>query len=311
MKNVDVIIPCYGSMHTIRAVVTGIFESLGEQYNTRVILANDCSPDGVWNEIIDLCHENHNVIGVNLSRNFGQQSARMAAMRYVKGDYVVFMDDDGQHDSNYISDMINKIDEGFDIVYASFESKKQAKWKTLGSDFHQITSEWFEEKPKGIRLSSFFVVKRYIVDALKKYPSPSPVIFGYLMKTTQNITCIPVPHRARIQGETGYTLKKLIRLWLNAVTSFSIVPLRLSSYLGFGSAAIGIITFIIIVIRKLLNPQIAAGYTSTVAIILLFSGIILLMLGLIGEYIGRMFMAINCVPQFVIKEVIKNEEERE
>ena len=217
---------------------------------------------------------------------------------------VVFMDDDGQHDSSFIPAMINKIDEGFDIVYADFEEKKQAKWKTFGSNFHQLTSEWLEEKPKGVHTSSFFVVKRYLVEELKKYPSPSPVIFGYLMKMTQNITSIPVPHKTRINGRSGYTLKKLIKLWLNAVTSFSVVPLRVSSYLGFLSAGIGIVALIIIVIRKLLHPEIAAGYTSTIAVILLFAGILLLMMGLVGEYIGGMFMTVNHVPQYVIKEVV-------
>ena len=308
MKKVDVIIPCYRSETTIGPVVDSIISSLSDDFQARIILTNDCSPDGVWKKICDLCNKYDNVIGINLSRNFGQQSARMAAMIYTEGDYVVFMDDDGQHDPEYIPKMIEKMDEGFDIVYASFETKKQAKWKTLGSDFHQITSEWFEEKPHGIRISSFFVVRGYIGNELKKYPSPSPVIFGYLMKTTQNIACIPVPHKARIEGTSGYTFTKLMKLWINAVTSFSVVPLRLSSYLGFFSAAVGMLTFIVIVVRKLIHPEIAAGYTSTIAVILLFSGIVLLILGLIGEYIGRMFMTINCVPQFVIKEVKKKED---
>lgn len=311
MKNVDVVIPCYGSLHTIRPVVEGILKNTEGKYNTQIILSNDNSPDNVWSEIRKLCEEHQNVIGVNLARNFGQQSARMAAINYVKGDYVVFMDDDGQHDSGYIQDMIEKLEEGYDIVYATFEKKQQAKWKTWGSDFHQLTSEWLEEKPKGVRTSSFFVIRRYIVDELKNYPSPSPVIFGYLMKTTQNIASIPVPHQARIQGKSGYNLMKLMKLWLNAVTSFSVVPLRFSSYLGFTSAGIGILALIIIIIRKLLHPEIAAGYTSTIAVILLFSGIILLMMGLIGEYMGRMFMTVNQVPQYVIKEVIGSKKEGE
>lgn len=308
MKNIDIIIPCYGSKNTIRPVVEGIFKTLDGLYNTRIILTNDCSPDRVWDEITDLCKDNQHIVGINLSRNFGQQAARMAAMEYVQGEYVVFMDDDGQHDSDFIPAMINKIDEGFDIVYADFEEKKQAKWKTFGSNFHQLTSEWLEEKPKGVHTSSFFIVKRYLVEELRKYPSPSPVIFGYLMKMTQNITSIPVPHKARINGRSGYTLRKLIKLWLNAVTSFSVVPLRVSSYLGFLSAGIGIVALIIIVIRKLIHPEIAAGYTSTIAVILLFAGILLLMMGLVGEYIGRMFMTVNHVPQYVIKEVVGNKE---
>lgn len=309
MSRIDVIIPCYNSMHSIRTVVEGILENLSEKHNVRVLLTNDNSPDRVWDEIQKLCLEHTNIIGINLSRNFGQQAARMAAMKYVEGEFIVFMDDDGQHDSKYIQNLIEKIEEGFDIVYASFEKKKQARWKTLGSGFHQITAEWFEEKPKGIHTSSFFIVRRYIVDQLKEYTSPSPVLFGYLMKTTQNIGCVTVPHNSRIEGTSGYTLKKLIRLWLNAVTSFSIVPLKFSSYLGFLSATIGIFALTIIVIKKLVYPQIPTGYTSTIAVILLFDGIILLILGLIGEYLGKMFMTINNVPQYVIKDVLNKNEE--
>lgn len=304
MTKIDVVIPCYNSMHTITPVVEGIFRALPEQFTSKVILVNDCSPDDVWEQIQTLCSRYQNVTGINLSRNYGQQSARMAALSYVDGDYVVFMDDDGQHDPTYIKDLIAKLEDGYDIVYAAFEAKQQARWKTLGSSFHQLTAEWLEEKPKGISTSSFFVVRRYVVDALRKYPSPTPLIFGYLMKTTQNVASIPVPHRSRIQGRTGYTLKKLFDLWLNAVTSFSVVPLRFASYIGLFSAIVGMLALCYIVARKLLEPTIAAGYTSIVAVVLLFAGIILLMLGLIGEYIGRMFMAINCVPQYVVKNVI-------
>lgn len=306
MKNVDVIIPCYGSAYTIRPVVEDILQNMARMFSVRIILANDHSPDEVWSEIKKLCKDYPNVIGINLARNFGQQSARMAAITYVNGEYIVFMDDDGQHDSAYIPNMIEKLEEGYDIVYASFEQKKQAKWKSLGSDFHQISSEWLEEKPKGIHTSSFFVVRRYIVNELKKYPSSSPFIFGYLMKTTQNIADISVPHKKRIQGRSGYTLMGLIRLWMNAVTSFSVVPLRCSSCLGFISAGFGMMGIVVVVARKILHPEIAAGYTSIIAIILLFAGIMLLMVGLLGEYLGRMFMTINHVPQYVIKEVIYN-----
>ncbi len=307
MSKVGVIIPCYGSMYTIRPVVEDILRNTAEMYSVRIILVNDNSPDGVWREIVKLCEDYSNVIGINLSRNFGQQSARMAAIPYVEGEYIVFMDDDGQHDPAYIPAMINKLEEGYDIVYASFEKKEQAKWKSAGSDFHQFSSEWLEEKPKGIRTSSFFVVRRYIVNELKNYPSPSPIIFGYLMKTTQNIATIPVPHKARIQGASGYNFQKLIQLWVNAVTSFSIVPLRLSSCLGFVSAGIGMVAMVVVVARKILQPEIAAGYTSIIAVFLFFSGIMLLMIGLLGEYLGRMFMTINHVPQYVIKEVICNQ----
>lgn len=304
MRRVDIVIPCYNSMHTIRPVVEDIMHTMCVDYQTRVILVNDYSSDGVWQVIKDLHSEFPNIIGIDLSRNFGQQSARMAALKYVEGDYIIFMDDDGQHDPGYIPAMIDKIDEGFDIVYASFKKKEQTIWKTWGSNFRQLTATWLEEKPKGIHTSSFFATKRYVVDALKEYSSSTPVIFGYLMKITQNITSIQVPHRARIYGKTGYSFGKLVKLWLNAATSFSVVPLRLSSYLGFISSAVGIVTLIFIIIRKLINPQIAAGYTSTIALILLFSGIILVILGLIGEYIGKMFMSINRVPQYIVREVL-------
>lgn len=309
MKQISVIIPCYNSEHTIRNVAEGILAHTKGRYLAKIILVNDCSSDHVWDEIRSLGELHKNVIGLSLSRNFGQQSARMAALPYVEGDYVVFMDDDGQHAPAGIISLIEKLEEGYDIVYAAFEKKEQHLWRTLGSNFNRATTEWFAEKPKGIRTSSFFATRKFVVDALADYQSPAPFVFGYLMKTTQNIASVPLAHHERVYGKSGYSLKKLIRLWVTGAVSFSTVPLRLSSIFGFVSAFAGIIGLIVIVIRKLLRPEIPAGYTSMLAVVLLFAGIILLMLGLIGEYIGRMFMTMNHVPQYVVKEKINAEGE--
>lgn len=310
---VTVIIPCYNSAKSIRNVTDRIIEALDGRYGLQIILINDSSKDNVWDVIKDICREYKNVIGLSLSRNFGQQSARMAALPYVNGEYIVFMDDDGQHDPNAIPRLIEKIEEGYDIVYAYFRHKKESMFRRIGSDFARKTVDFIMGKPKEVHQSSFFVVKRFVIEELKNYHSPSPVILGYFMQITKNIAEVEVEHHERIDGRSGYTLNKLIRLWMNLFTSFSIVPLRIASLCGIIFSFIGLILGCTFVVKKLVFHMAPIGYTSLIAVILFSNGILMLLLGMLGEYIGRIFIALNDVPQYVVKEKVNIQytEERE
>lgn len=310
-ETISFIIPCYRSEKTIGIVVEGIRQSIQKDYNYRIILINDGSPDHVFNVITELCKKDKNIFGINLSRNFGQQAARMAAIPYITGDYVVFMDDDGQHPADSISKLIDKLKEGYDIAYALFRVKKESRFKQFGSWVNRKMTDILIGKPKDIRQSSFFAVRAYVAKELLHYKSPFPYIFGYLMKTTQNIANVEITHLSRIEGKTGYTFKKLFMLWLNGFTSFSVVPLRISSLVGVFSAILGFGWMIFIIIKKLVVPDVAIGYSSMMAVMLFVGGMIMMMLGLLGEYIGRMFITMNHVPQYVIKEKINCTEEEE
>ncbi len=309
-KKISVIVPCYNSEKSIKAVVENVLHTLKEKYICQMILVNDYSKDNVWDVITELCSCYDNVIGLSLARNFGQQSARMAALEYVTGEYVVFMDDDGQHEASDILRMIDKLETGYDIVYAYFRHKKESGFRVWGSKINRRMTDWVMGTPKNVHTSSFFVARRFVVDKLRDYYNPSPYIFGYFMHITRNIADIEVEHHERIYGKSGYTLRKLIGLWMEGFTGFSIVPLRIASIVGMGMAVAGFIWGIVCILHKLLNPAVAAGYTSLIAVILFCCGMIMIMLGLLGEYVGRIFMNLNHLPQYVVRERLNVEVDR-
>ncbi len=308
-EKISVIIPCYNSENSIKSVVENILHTLHGKYECRIILVNDCSKDRVWDVITELCSFYKNVIGLSLARNFGQQSARMAALEHVIGEYVVFMDDDGQHEASDILRMIDKLRMGYDIVYAYFRHKKESGFRVWGSNINRKMTDWVMGTPRDVHTSSFFVTRRFVVDKLRDYTNPSPYTFGYFMHITKNIADIEVEHHERIYGKSGYTIAKLLRLWMEGFTGFSVVPLRIASIVGVGMAVVGFLWGIVCIFHKLLNPLVAAGYTSLIAVILFCCGMILIMLGLLGEYVGRIFMSLNHLPQYVVRDKLNVKDE--
>ncbi|MCM1082000.1 MAG: glycosyltransferase [Clostridium sp.] len=307
MKKISFVIPCYNSEKMIEVVVNGIISEIENKYNYRIILVNDCSKDNTWKVISSLCDENKNIVGINLSQNYGQQAARLAALPYADGEYTVFMNDDGEHPAYGIEKLILKVEEGYDIAYAYFRRKKESKFKKFGSVVNRWMTEIVMHKPRNVNPSSFFVARKYVVDSLKEYKSPFAYTFGYLMTISKNIADVEIEQQERLSGKTGYTFNKLLHLWLDGFTGFSVLPLKISSCLGALSATSAFIFAIAILVKKILNPNMAVGYASTIIVVLFIGGIILLMLGLLGEYIGRILVTLNNIPQYVVKERINDE----
>lgn len=308
---ITVAIPCYRSEKTLPIVVKRIKETITSRpgYEYQIVLVNDCSPDGTYEEIKKLCREDKNIVGVNLSRNWGQAHARIASIPYIQGDIAVFMDDDGQHPIERIFELTDKIEEGFDLVSANFE-KKQEKWTSrLTSKISSKIYVMMGKRPKGAVSSSYFAINQMCINNLKNYKSPFPSIFGYLYQIAGKITNVKFEHLKRMSGHSGYNFKKRFSLWLNGFVNFSIVPLRVASALGIISAFVGFLIGMGKIIHKLINPNILIGYTSLIAVILFIGGILMLLLGLIGEYIGRMYLVLSNQPQYVIRETINNERE--
>jgi len=233
----------------------------------------------------------------------------MAAYSKSSGDYIVRMDDDGEHDPKYLFDLIGKLEEGYDYVCAQFINYHHALYKRIGSRFNY----WFLTKmmdiPKGSIMSSYNVTKRYVIDEILKYHNPKPYIDGMVWAITTKTASVPIEHGYRYAGESGYDFKKSVSLWLNGVTSFSIKPLRLASLSGFIFAFTGFIIGLIVVIDKLIHPEVAAGWTSLFAMMLFINGFIMIFLGLIGEYVGRAYLISNNIPQFVIREEVRKQKE--
>lgn len=308
---ISFVIPCYRSSKTIRTVVDEIKDKMATMpsYEYEVILVNDCSPDNTFEVIREICAENSNVIGIDHTRNFGQHAALMAGYHYVSGDIIVCMDDDGQTPANEVDKLLAKIDEGYDVVYAKYEHKQHSIFRNVGSVFNKKLTEVMLEAPKELYISSYFAARRFIIDEVLRYKNAYPYVIGLILRATKNICNVPVSHRERLEGKSGYSLRKLIALWVNGFTSFSVIPLRIATYTGSLVAFAGFIYAIVTIIRKLLDPDIPVGWSSTFSIILIIGGFILLVLGMIGEYVGRIYISLNNSPQYVIRSVINYNED--
>lgn len=303
---VSICIPCYYSSKTLPSVVKGIKEEFDKhpEYDYQILLANDGSTDDTFSVIQHLCSENPKITGFDLTRNFGQNQALCALYDNIEGDMAVFMDDDGQHPAEGIFLLLQKITEGYDVAIAEFKQKKHSWFKRSTSKLHRSIAEAFGTCPKGIVYSSFTAWSKTAINAVKMYQSPFPSIGAYLMNVTTKFINVPMPHQERINGKSGYNLKKLLAVTLTYLTSFSMVPLRIAAILGSLFAGCGFIAGIVLIVRKLLYPEIAAGYTSIVTLLLFISGILMLLLGLIGEYIGRIYMILNNKPQYLIRSKV-------
>lgn len=299
------VIPCYRSAGTIGKVVDEIEESVKKtDYDHEIILINDCSPDGTFETIRKLCKDKESVVGISLAKNFGQHAALMAGFRAVTGDIVICLDDDGQTPADEFHKLVDKVNEGYDAVYASYSVKKHSGFRNWGSDVNKKMLEFLLDKPKDLFVSSYFAVRRYIVDEMIKYDQPYPYVIGLVLRTTKNVCNVPVDHRDRIEGVSGYTIKRLLSLWMNGFTAFSVKPLRLAEMFGLITAAIGFVYAIWNIIKKFVNPTAPIGWASTISVILIIGGAILCVLGMMGEYIGRIYICINNAPQYVIREII-------
>ncbi len=309
MSLVSFVIPCYRSEKTLPAVIEEINTTMEkiEGYNHEIILVNDSSPDGTIHTIRALCEENANIKGIDLAKNFGQHAALMAGMRHAKGDVVVCLDDDGQTPADEVGKLLNKLEEGYDVVYASYGKKKHSLFRNFGSKVNELMTRTMLGKPKELYISSYFAAKRFVVDDMIRYEHSYAYVIGLVLRATKNIANVEVSHRARTEGTSGYTLKKLLGLWFNGFTAFSIKPLRIATIIGTMCAGGGFLYGIYTIVKRLLIPDIQAGFSALMSMLVFMGGMIMLMLGLIGEYIGRIYISMNSSPQYVIREVIEKD----
>lgn len=309
MKKISFVIPCYRSELTLEKVVAEIENKMTEmsQYAYEIILVNDCSPDGTWSVISKLCAEKSYVKGIHFARNFGQHAGLMAGLRVSCGDYVICLDDDGQTPADEADKLIGKLEEGFDAVYASYEHKQHSAFRNLGSKVNELMLRFMLNKPKDLYISSYFAAKRFIVEDMIKYENSYPYVIGLVLRATRNITNVVVNHREREEGNSGYTLKKLLGLWFNGFTAFSVKPLRIATAIGSICSVGGFIYGLYTIIKRLVNPDVVVGFSALMSAVVFFGGMIMLMLGLIGEYIGRIYISMNNSPQYVVREALNME----
>ncbi len=302
----SVIIPCYKSSHTIREVVELTAAKLEELGRTpfEFVLVDDYSPDD--GETIcalrSLADDYSFVKVIELARNSGQHNAVMAGLNYAEGDVLIAMDDDMQTHPSQLPKLFEAFDQGYDIVYGYYPQKHHNAFRNFGSWVNYTSVRILIGKPKDLKTSSFWIIKRFVRDYVVQYKSHYTHLQGLFLRTTRNIASVPVEHFEREYGHSGYTLSKLISLWSN-IMGYSIVPLRIATRAGVFFAILGILGAAAIVLKKIFAPTSAVGWYSVMVSICFFSGLIMLFLGLIGEYLGRMFQNQTNDPQFVVRDV--------
>ena len=310
MKKISFVIPCYRSEHTLPHVIAEIEQKMKEmtQYEYDVFLINDCSPDNTLEVVRELCETHENIKGIGFAKNFGQHAALMAGLRHSDGDYVVCLDDDGQTPADEVDKLINKLEEGYDAVYAKYDHKQHSTFRNLGSKVNELMTRVLLEKPKELYISSYFAVRRFVVEDMIRYGNSYPYVIGLVLRATKNITNVSVNHREREEGTSGYTLKKLLNLWFNGFTAFSVKPLRIATAIGCGCAGIGFLYGLYTIVKRFINPAVPMGFSALMSAIVFFGGMIMILLGMIGEYIGRIYISLNNSPQYVIRERMNIEE---
>lgn len=298
------VIPLYRSAETIGAVVRAI-EELQIEGGHEIVLVNDGSPDGT----ADVCRElvknaRVPITYVEHARNFGEHNAVLTGWRNARGAHLVNLDDDGQNPPVEAARLWRHAQAtGLDVVFGHYAVKQHSAWRNLGSWFTNRMTDWALDKPPGFYLSSFRCVSAFVAKEVVGHAGPYPYIDGLLLQVTQRIGSIAVKHEARVAGESTYTLNRLLRLWLSAWINFSVLPLRVATVLGLIIAAVGMAALVAVAWLWWWDQGPATGWGWLMAAMLIFSGTQLVLLGLIGEYVGRMFLAVNQRPQSVVRDV--------
>jgi undecaprenyl-phosphate 4-deoxy-4-formamido-L-arabinose transferase len=298
------VIPLYRSAETIGAVVRAI-EALKIEGGHEIVLVNDGSPDGTAEVCRELVKQARVPITyVEHARNFGEHNAVLTGWRNARGAHLVNLDDDGQNPpAEAVRLWQHAKKEGLDIVFGHYAVKQHSVWRNFGSWFTNRMTDWALDKPPGFYLSSFRCVSAFVAKQVIGYAGPYPYIDGLLLQVTQRIGSIDVRHEARVAGESTYTLRRLVRLWLSAWINFSVLPLRVATVLGLIIAAVGMAALAGVAWLWWIDQGPATGWGWLMAALLIFSGTQLVLLGLIGEYVGRMFLAVNQRPQSVVRDV--------
>jgi undecaprenyl-phosphate 4-deoxy-4-formamido-L-arabinose transferase len=299
--HLSIVIPLFNAALTLPALYQEL-SALEIGGGLELVLVNDGSCDETEEIALGLAQAGRIPITfLSLSRNFGEHNAVLAGLRASTGRYVVTMDDDLQNPPSEVLKLLSAAESGkHDVVYAIYERKEHAWWRNFGSKLTNLIADYVVEKPRKLYLSSFRCLTRLVADEVAKSRTPYPYIDGLIFQITQNAGAVPVRHVGREQGRSGYTLRKLVRLWMSMLVNFSVLPLRLMTLAGLITSALGFLAVIGVVLEHLLKKN-PTGWGSLMAAILLLSGTQLLLLGIMGEYVGRIYLGISDKPQSVVR----------
>lgn len=310
-KLISIIIPAYNAEHSIARLCKELFKTF-EKFQVEIIIVNDCSPDKTHEECLKLIKSYpNNLTYMKLSKNVGEHNAVMAGLKYSSGDWVVIMDDDFQNPPVEALKLINfAITNQYDVVYGDYRQKRHSFFRNLISKINDFTANFILNKPKGLYLSSFKAVSKKITKKISNYSGPYAYIDGLILSLTSNIGSVETMHAKREIGKSGYTFVKLLKLYGNMATNFSTVPIHICSVIGLIIALLSGIYAIITLVHKIMDPSLPLGYTSIFIAIIFFSGVQLIFMGLIGEYIGKVLKNVNKEPQYSVDYIKINESKK-
>ena len=303
----SIVVPVYRGAGTIGRLVDAL-SALRPACGLEIVLVNDGSPDDSAAVCRDLLASVRvPLIYIEHARNFGEHNAVMTGLRHASGDFVITMDDDLQ---NPPEEVVRLYDHArlndWDVVYTRYAVKQHAGWRNLGSRFANAIADRLLDKPKGLYLSSFRCMSALVVQAVTRYSGPYPYVDGLIMQVTQRIDILEVRHLPRLEGRSNYTLRRLVRLWLNLATSFSLAPLRLAVFAGLGMSVAGGIGAVATISEALFVHKTPSGWASTMVVLLLVSGVQSMILGVLGEYVGRTFLSASGKPQGTVRTIQSN-----
>lgn len=304
-KKISVVVPCYYSENTLVPIIHKIEDVLTRKYyEYEIILIDDGSKDNTYKKIQELSKGNQKIKGIKFSQNFGQHAALIAGYAHVTGDIVVGLNDDGEHNPEDIPTLVEKLEEGYDYVCAKHQLKKHTIIQKLGSTFNNFCCINLLGQPKNFRFSSYYAMNRFLIEEIIKNENPFINVNGLILSITKRVTDIEIPAYERKSGVSGYTIRKSVLLWANSFTAFTIVPLRISIYVGMILALLSVICIVYSLVILFFG-------ISNMPVIKLMEGFVLgvfglnfLALGIIGEYIGRVYMVVSGARQYIVAETI-------
>ena len=307
-NTVSIVIPAFNAEHSIARLCTELLKTFNE-FKIQIIIVNDCSEDKTHEECLKLSKEHSEELAyMKLSKNVGEHNAVMAGLKHSTGNWVIIMDDDFQNPPEEALKLLNySLSNQYDVVYGNYKKKKHNLFRNLISKINDVTANYILNKPKGLYLSSFKTINNKIVKKISNYNGPFPYIDGLIISLTSNISSINTEHNERRIGKSGYSLIKLLKLYGNMATNFSTIPLHICSMAGLTIAFLSGLYALTIIVQKIFNPEMAIGYASLFVAIIFFSGVQLIFMGLLGEYIGKVLKNVNKEPQYSIDYIKLNE----